>query len=53
MRNTYKNLVGKSEWKRPRGRPRHRWEDNIRIYLREIVWNALDWIRLAQGSDYL
>jgi hypothetical protein len=36
MRNAYKILVGKPEEKTPRGRPRHRWEDNIRLYLREI-----------------
>jgi hypothetical protein len=36
MRNTYKILVGKPGGKRPLGRPRHRWENNIRIGLREI-----------------
>jgi hypothetical protein len=40
-------LMGKSEGKRPLGRPRRRWEDGIRMYLREIV----DWIQLAQDSD--
>jgi hypothetical protein len=36
MRNAYNILVGKSEWKRPLGRPTRRWEDNIRMDLREI-----------------
>jgi hypothetical protein len=31
------------EWKRPRGRPRHRWEGNIRMDLREISWEEVDW----------
>jgi hypothetical protein len=44
MRNVYKILVGKSEGKRPRGRPRHRREDNIRMDLREIRWEGVDWI---------
>jgi hypothetical protein len=38
MRNVYNVLVGKCEGKRPLERPRHRWEDNIRIDLREIEW---------------
>jgi hypothetical protein len=37
-RNVYKVLVGKTEGKRPLGRPSHRWEDGIRMYLREIGW---------------
>jgi hypothetical protein len=41
-------LVGKSDGKRPFGEPRHRWEDNIRMDLREIVWNGVDWMHLAQ-----
>jgi hypothetical protein len=50
-RNAYRILVGKPEGKRPLGRPRRRWEDNIRIDLREIGWGGLDWIDLAQDSD--
>jgi hypothetical protein len=42
MRNTYKTLVGKLEGKRQFGRPRHRWEDNIRMYSREIRWEFMD-----------
>jgi hypothetical protein len=51
MRNAYNILVGKPEGKRPRGRPRHREEDNIRMDLKEIVWEGLDWMHLAQDRD--
>jgi hypothetical protein len=44
-------LVGKPEGKRPLGRPRRRWEDNIKIDLREIGWGSMDWIDLAQDRD--
>jgi hypothetical protein len=44
-------LVGKPEGKRPLGRPRRRWVDNIKIDLREIVWDGVDWIDLAQDRD--
>jgi hypothetical protein len=47
-RNAYRILVGKPEGKRPLGRSRRRWEDNIRINLREIGWSGTDWIDLAQ-----
>jgi hypothetical protein len=50
-RNAYRILVGKPEGKRPLGRPRRRWEDNIRIDLREIGWGGMDWIDLAQDRD--
>jgi hypothetical protein len=40
----YKVLVGKPEGKRPLGRPRRRWEDGIRMDLREIGWGGVDWI---------
>jgi hypothetical protein len=40
--------VGKPEGKRPLGRPRRRWVDNIKIDLRERGWNGMDWIDLAQ-----
>jgi hypothetical protein len=43
--------VGKPEGKRPLGRPRRRWEDNIRIELREIGLGGIDWIHLAQDRD--
>jgi hypothetical protein len=44
-------LDGKPEGKRPLGKPRRRWEDNIRINLREIGWEGVDWIYLAQNRD--
>jgi hypothetical protein len=44
-------LVGKPEGKRPLGRPRCRWVDNIKKDLREIGWCGVDWIGLAQGMD--
>jgi hypothetical protein len=44
-------LVGKPEIKRPLGRPRRRWEDAIRMDLREIGLRGVDWIRLAQDRD--
>jgi hypothetical protein len=50
-RNAYRILVGKLEGKRPLGRPRRRWEDNIRMDLREIGWGGMDWIDLAQDRD--
>jgi hypothetical protein len=43
--------VGKPEAKRPLGRPRHRWKDNIKIDLTEIGWGGMDWIDLAQDKD--
>jgi hypothetical protein len=50
-RNVYRILVGKPEGKRPLGRPRCRWEANIRLDLREIGWSGMDWIDLAQDRD--
>jgi hypothetical protein len=50
-RNTYRILVGKLEGKRPLGRPRRRWVDNIKIDLKEIGWDGMDWIDLAQDRE--
>jgi hypothetical protein len=50
-RNAYRILVGKPEGKRPLGRPRRRWVDNIEMDLREIGWDGMDWIELAQNRD--
>jgi hypothetical protein len=47
-RGAYRVLVGRSEGKRPLGRPRRRWEDNIKMDLREIGIDGANWIRLAQ-----
>jgi hypothetical protein len=50
-RKVYKVLVGKAKGKRPLGRPRRRWEDGIRMDLREIGLGDVDWLRLAQDWD--
>jgi hypothetical protein len=50
-RKVYKVLVGKPEGKRPLGRPRRKWEDGIRMGLREIGLGCVDWIRLSQDRD--
>jgi hypothetical protein len=47
-RGVYRVLVGRPEGKRPLGRPRHRWENNIKMDLREIGIDGTNWIRLAQ-----
>jgi hypothetical protein len=47
-RNVYRLLVGKPEGKRPLGRPRHGWIDNIKMDLLEVGVNVVDWIGLAQ-----
>jgi hypothetical protein len=44
-------LVGKPEGKRPLGRPRHRWEDNIKMDLKVVQCAAMDWIDLAEDRD--
>jgi hypothetical protein len=52
-RSTYRVLVGKPEGRRPLGRPRRRWEDNIKMDLREVEWGegGIDWIGLAEVVD--
>jgi hypothetical protein len=50
-RNAYRILVGMPEGRRPLGRPRRRWVDNIKMDLREIGWDCIDWIDLAQNRD--
>jgi hypothetical protein len=50
-RNAYRILVGMPEGKRPLGRPRRRWMDNIKMDLRETGWDGMDWIDLAQNRD--
>ena len=47
----YRVLVGKLEGKRPLGRPRRRWEDNIKIDLQEVGGDFWDWMELAQNRD--
>jgi hypothetical protein len=46
-RNKYRILLGKPEGKRPLGRPRRRWEDNIKMDFREMGWCGMDWTDLA------
>jgi hypothetical protein len=50
-RNAYRILVGKPEGKRPLGRPRHRWVDNIKMDLRQSEWGGMNWIYLVQDRD--
>jgi hypothetical protein len=50
-RNAYVILVGKPEGKRPLGRPRRRWVDNLKIHLGEVGWGGMDWIALDQARD--
>jgi hypothetical protein len=50
-RNAYRLLVGKPEGKRPLGRPRRRWVDNIRMDIGEVGWGDVDWIGLAQDRN--
>jgi hypothetical protein len=47
----YRVLMVKPERKRPLGRPRHRWEDGIRMDLRETSWGSVDWIQWVQDRD--
>jgi hypothetical protein len=51
-RNVYRVLVGNPEGKRPLGRPRHRWENGIKMDLREIGWGLVEWIHLARDRDH-
>jgi hypothetical protein len=51
-RNAYRILVRKPEGKRPLGRPRHRWVDNIKVDLRETGWDGVDWIELTQDRNH-
>jgi hypothetical protein len=50
-KNMYRVLVGKPEQKRPLEKPRHRWEDGIKMDLREIGWRGVGWIHLVQDRD--
>jgi hypothetical protein len=50
-RDVYRVLVGKPERKRLPGRPRHRWDDNIRTDLQEVGYGCVDWIGVAQDRD--
>jgi len=50
-RGVYRVLVGKTEGKRPLGRRRHRWKDNIKMDLQEVGCGRVDWLELAQDRD--
>jgi hypothetical protein len=50
-RGVYRVLVGKPEGKRPLGRPRSKWEDNIKMDLQEVRCGGMDWIELAQDRE--
>jgi hypothetical protein len=50
-RNLYRALVGKYEEKKPLGRPRRRWEDNIKMDLQELGRGCIDWIEVAQDRN--
>jgi len=50
-RGVYRVMVGKPERKGPLGKPRHRWEDNIKMDLKEVGCGDMDWIELAQDRD--
>jgi hypothetical protein len=50
-RGIYRVLVGKSQGKRPFGRPRRRWEDNIKMDLQKVGCGGMDWIELAHDRD--
>jgi hypothetical protein len=49
--NTYRVLVGKPEGKRPLGRPRHGWENNIKMEVKVIGWESVGWIYLPKGWE--
>jgi hypothetical protein len=51
IRNLYKPMVRKPKGKRPCRRPGHRWDDNIKIDLKKVGWEGMDWIHLPQDSD--
>jgi hypothetical protein len=50
-RGVYRVLMGRPEWKRPVGRPRRKWEDNVKMNLQEVGPWGMDWIELVQDRD--
>jgi hypothetical protein len=55
-RGAYRILVGRPEGRRPLGRPRRSWEDNIKMYLQEVgwvAWTGLSWLRIGTGGGLL
>jgi len=56
MRDVYRVLVGKPEGRRLLGRPRRRWEDNIKVYVHKVgfwVWTGSSWLRIGTGGGHL
>ena len=56
IRGVYRVLVGKPEGKRPLGKPRRRWEDNIKMHLQDVgcgIWNRSSWLRIGTGGRHL
>jgi hypothetical protein len=51
IRSAYKILVGNPEGKSPLGRPKRKWQDHIMMDLREVAWQVVDWIYLAQNRE--
>jgi hypothetical protein len=50
-KGAYRVLAERPDGKRPLGRPRHRWDDNIKMDFEEVGWGGMDWIDLAQDRD--
>jgi hypothetical protein len=50
-REAYRTLMGRSDGKRPLGKPKRRWEDSIQMDLEEVGWGGVDWIDLARDRD--
>jgi hypothetical protein len=50
-RGTYSIFVGRPEGRRPLVRPRHKWDDNIKMDLQEVGWGVMDWMELAEDRD--
>ena len=51
MRDIYRELVGKPEGRRPLGRPRRRWEDNIKMDFQGVGFGGMEWVELSQDRD--
>jgi hypothetical protein len=51
MRNACRDLDRKPERKRPLGRPMYRWKDTVKTDFKEVIWEGLDWVCLAQGTE--
>jgi hypothetical protein len=52
-KGAYRILVGRREGRRPLGRPRRRWEDNIKMVLQEVGWDGMTWLKIGTGGGLL